>query len=304
MMCNPNENPAGGGPFNWESMIGKQILLKSQSGGAQWAPGNYGLLDLTEDINSPHCNGGGADFVRCVLALADPGTQCVLQGGNVDLKPGNNVGPTRQGFNIRFDMWDPPMQNDSGNAAFAPARNVIKGMTHANNQCRENDLTDAPTVPLPQDTGISDANRIGNGVSLTALQSYWTTNHPTVAWPFANGVTPTRYQIYRKEIELNPATNGETMGPTCAAPVTEPADMDMVRDRRVMIIAVINCIEHNIHGAADNVPVENFGVMFLTEPVMDNAGGAPGEGIFGEMLGIVKANTSNGVLHEFPVLYR
>ena len=46
-------------------------------------------------------------------------------------------------------------------------------------------------------------------------------------------------------------------------------------------------------------------VMFLTEPVVkDSSGTGSGEGIFGEMLGIVKANAQNGVLHEFPVLYR
>jgi Flp pilus assembly protein TadG len=312
MMCNPTEktDPPYGGSFDWESMIGKQVLLKSQSGSDQWAPGTFGLLDLTEDINSTECSGGGGNFVRCVLALADPGTQCVLQDGGVDLKPGNNAGPTRVGFNTRFDMWDPPMQSDSGNPAFAPARNVIKGKTHAANQCKEGDLTEtsAPSVPLPRDPGITGDNRVGNGIPLADLQSYWTTNHPTVAWPFEAGVTPTRYAIYRKEIELAASMDppgDEVMGPTCAAPVTEPAGMDTVRDRRVFIIAVVNCLEQNIHGATDGVPVENFAVMFLTEPVtVDNSGVTEEEGIYGEMLGVVKANTSSGVLHEFPVLYR
>jgi Flp pilus assembly protein TadG len=310
MMCNPTEStaPGGGGPFDWESMIGKQVLLKSQSGGDQWAPGNYGLLDLTESINSTECTGGGGNFIRCVLALADPGTQCVLQDAAVDLKPGNTVGPTQTGFNTRFDVWDPPMQNSSGNAAFAPARNVIKGKTHDAGKCRESDLKDtsAPSVPLPRDAGISDSARIGNGITLADLQTYWTTNHPTVAWPFASGVKPTRYGIYRKEIELNaPVVPNEVMGPTCATPVSEPSDMDMVKDRRVMVIAVINCKENNIRGARDGVPVENFAVMFLTEPVFQEGSGVNADsGIYGEMLGIVKANTENGVLHEFPVLYR
>jgi Flp pilus assembly protein TadG len=304
MICNPTENPAGGGVFNWEQMIGRQILLKSQSGGAQWAPGNYGLLDLS-GFQTPDCNGGGASFIRCLLGVADPGTQCVLQDEGVDLKPGNNVGPTRVGFNVRFDMWDPPLQNQRTNAAFAPARNVLKGETHAANRCREQDLVDTPSVPLPRDPGISDASRIGNGIPLANLQAYWATNHPTIAWPFAAGVKPTRYDIYRKEISLNPPpSSGEPMGPTCApAPVTEPANMDTVQDRRVLITAVINCRENNVHGAMDNVPVENFAIMFLTEPVINDAA-TNGDGIFGEMLGIVKANQANGVLHEFPVLYR
>ena len=308
MMCNPTENPAGGGPFNWQQMVGKQILLKSQSGGAQWAPGNYGLLDLT-DYQSPVCSGGGANLIRCLLGVADPGTQCVLQGGEVDLKPGNSVGPTRVGFNTRFDMWDSPLQNERTNSAFAPARNVIKGYNTPTkvNKCGASDYIDGPSVSLPKDTGLSDANRVGNGVTLAALQKYWATNHPTIAWPFAANVQPTRYQIYRKEIELNPPPSAgvEKMGPTCApAPVSEPADMDVVRDRRVLLLAVINCKEHNVRGAMDNVPVENFAIMFLTEPVIADPADNNADGIYGELLGVVKANTSNGVLHEFPVLYR
>lgn len=310
MICNPTEvNP--GDPFNWEAIMGKQILMKAQGPGTAWAPGDFGLLDLTNYVSNG-CTGGGSSFVRCVLGLANPGTQCVLEGGNVDIEPGQSIGPVNTGMNVRFDIWEPPFQSKRGDPLFAPARNVIKGKTHANNQCRMNDLTEAPSVRLPRDTFAAGA-RIGNGVTLPQLQAYWTTNHPSTAWPFPVGAVPTRYDIYRYEIDhgLTPNAGVESTGPTCAAPVSEPASMDPTRDRRVLVIAVINCKENNIHGAQSNVPVENFALVFLTEPVgiPDEPGiiqipNKTAEDILGEMVGLVKANTSNGVLHEFPVLYR
>jgi Flp pilus assembly protein TadG len=303
MICNPTEtNP--GDPFNWESMVGKQVLMKAKGNGSAWAPGDFGLLDLSGYETGGSCSGDGANLIRCVLGLVDPGTQCILQGGEVDIQPGEAVS-THVGLNIRFDLWDPPLQNKRSDPNFAPARNVIKGMTHVANQCRLNELTEenAPSVALPQDAGLSNDNRVGGGATLAQLQNYWTTNHPTVGWPFPAGETPTRYAIYRKEIELNTAMNGsESMGPTCAAPVSEPANLKPVHDRRVLLIAVINCKEHNIQGSANDVPVEDFALMFLTEPI--GLGGASVDDVYGEMIGIVKPNTSSGVLHEFPILYR
>jgi Flp pilus assembly protein TadG len=301
MICNPTEtNP--GDPFNWESMIGKQVLMKAKGSGSAWAPGDFGLLDLSGFQTGGNCSGGGGSLIRCVLGLVDPGTQCVLQGGEVDIKPGETIGPTHTGINLRFDIWDPPFQSQRTDPDFAPARNVIKGKTHANNQCRMNDLTETPSIPLPRDAGLSNSNRIGNGVTLPQMLAYWAVNHPTVAWPFAVGETPTRYQVYRKEIELNTPTTGESTGPTCAAPVNEPVDLQPVHDRRVLLIAVINCKEQGINGAADNVPIEGFALMFMTEPI--GLDGSSVDDVYGEMIGIVKPNTSDGVLHEFPVLYR
>ena len=301
MICNPTEtNP--GDPFNWESMVGKQVLMKAKGNGSAWAPGDFGLLDLSGYETGGNCTGGGGSLIRCVLGLVDPGTQCVLQGGEVDIKPGETIGPTHTGVNLRFDIWDPPFQSNTNDPAFAPARNVIKGKSHASSQCRMGDLTEAPSVPLPRDAGLSNDNRVGSGVTLSQMLAYWATNHPTVAWPFAAGETPTRYDVYRKEIELNALTNGESMGPTCAAPVSEPVDLQPVHDRRVLLIAVINCKEQGVQGAADNVPVENFALMFMTEPI--GLDGSSVDDVYGEVIGIVKPNTSNGVLHEFPILYR
>jgi hypothetical protein len=119
----------------------------------------------------------------------------------------------------------------------------------------------------------------------------------------------TRYQVYRYEIE-NPApvtTADENSGPKCStvAPTTS-----VINDRRVAIVAIINCVEHAaiLNGNAENVPTEAFAKIFITEPVgLTEWPGTPAIGnndIFLEMIAKVGANGPDGVLHEFPVLYR
>ncbi|HEX6978894.1 MAG TPA: pilus assembly protein TadG-related protein [Alphaproteobacteria bacterium] len=323
MICNPTEDTANG-TFDWESMKGKQILLKTKGGGnsAQWAPGDFGLLDLSKYATSNLCpSGGGAAAIRCLLGLRDPGTQCVEQGALVDVAPGERES-VHAGLNVRFDIWDPPMGSRMSDPAFAPARNVTKGKVQSR-QCTSNKLTELPpgdpadTDALPQDDCFAAGNcdfdnRVGRGVSEAALQAYWQKNHPSIPWSAVVshfGRVPTRYEIYRyeiaNEIPNKSAQGGENGNPTCApAPVTEPADMSPVLDRRVLLVAIINCKEHGVKGSADNIPVESFAMMFLTEPVGADPSDPQISDIYAEFMDFVEANDETGILHELPILYR
>jgi putative Flp pilus-assembly TadE/G-like protein len=301
MMCNPYES---GGNKGFTPIIGQQILLKTQGSGASWAPGDFGLLDTADSAGEDECTGGlgGTNKIRCVLALINPNSRCV--GDRANIRPGQATA-VEGGLNARFDIWDPPLQNKRTDPAFAPAANVTKGLTHANNQCAMNKFTTAPdTVRLPRDgcfaSGTCDSGRFGNGVTTAALSSYWATNHRGATLP-GELIGATRYDLYRYEIDHNQIpnstrANGEHGGPTCA-----PAGYDNpVRDRRVLVVAVINCVEQAIHGNRDNVPVVAFARMFMTEPVADG----PQHEIYAEMLGVLEPGGEDGVLHDFPQLYR
>jgi Putative Flp pilus-assembly TadE/G-like len=300
MMCNPYET-AGNKEFT--PIIGQQILLKAQ-GESSWAPGDFGLLDTVEGAGEGECTGGlgGANRIRCVMALINPNSQCV--GGRVNIRPGQAMA-VHAGLNVRFDIWDPPLQNKRTDPDFAPAANVTKGMSHAPNQCRLNSLTPAPdTVPLPRDgcfeSGTCDGGRFGDVVSTARLSAYWSANHGGAALP-GELTGGTRYDVYRYEIDqgeipLSADPNGENGAPSCA-----PSGYDNpLLDRRVLIVAVINCIEQNIHGNRDDVPVVAFAKMFLTEP----AGDSPSSDLYAEMLGVLEPGGKDGVLHDFPQLYR
>jgi Flp pilus assembly protein TadG len=329
MICNPNEDPVtGGGDFDAESWLGRQIRLRTQGAGAQWAPGSFGLLDISGMEVSDECSGGGANLLRCVLGLVDSGLQCLPQGGTVNIQPGQAIA-VNDGLNTRFDIWNPPLNRND--PAFAPARNVTKGFRHDNNRCTWQQHDPATTtVGLPRDDCFASGTcggpdgEFGNGVSLNTLRNnYWAINHPGVAWPSIwdptatpPGVQPTRYQIYRYEIANNIIPDGNIVNhnlythehghPTCATPVTEPANMPITRDRRTIVAAIVNCIEEGINGSASNVPTKDFALFFITEPIVapPHLGGGEANDLFAEFLGVVRVNADDGILHELPILYR
>jgi hypothetical protein len=59
-----------------------------------------------------------------------------------------------------------------------------------------------------------------------------------------------------------------------------------------------------LNGNARDLPTEAFARVFLTEPIGLTQWGASQDDIFIEMIDKVNANGPEGVLHEYPVLYR
>jgi len=223
------------------------------------------------------------------------------------MNPGQQVS-VHAGFNVRFDIYDQPLHNDMATANFAPDLNVTKGAYKSDpNKCTQSNLygDDEPdeddyvdTVALPRDSDVNtNINRIGTGLTQTELQDYWSVNNPTLnGGTLPIGIT-TRYQAYQYETANgipNASPTGENGNPTCA-----PAG---VPDRRRMVTAVINCIEHGIQGSENGVPVIEFMEMFLTEPASEPGGG--GSQIYAEIISVVQPGGNDGILHEFPVLYR
>ncbi len=317
-ICNPYENPGGGGDFT--PVVGQQILLKTKGSGASWAPGNFGLLQMQSDAGGNLCNGapGSAAFIRCVLSLQNPNTRCIST--RVSTAPGEK-NTIHNGLNVRFDIYDPPLSRNDPNTP--PSANVAKGKYFNGNQCQTNKLQEHPegdaahTEALPRDpcfatdtcAGASGDPRFGDGISSAELTAYWQANHGQATLPLDfNGTT--RYDLYRYEIDKPDMTDksgitggngdkGENGAPTCSAatPVNNP-----IRDRRVLIVAVMNCIEHGVAGNSPDVPVIDFMEVFLTEPIGAEASNE--DDIWGEVQGVVNPGADDGVLHEFPVLYR
>lgn len=304
-ICNPyeNPNPPYGGDFT--PIIGQQIVMQTKGAGAAWAPGDFGFLQTPAGSGWPNCNNppkinssesNSAAILRCILGLVQPNTQCV--SGRVNIRPGQ-AETANAGLNIMFDIYDPPMQSKKNDPAFAPARNVTSGAQAPNSgQCSLAKQTPTANDPLPRDpclqAGTCSPNpRFGDGVSNADLTQYWLTNHgATLPGSLLGG---TRYDVYRYEQDNNivPET------PICAPPGVD----NPVRDRRVLVGAIINCLEHDIHGAADNVPAIAYGEFFITEPVGDPADPSVSN-IYAEAIGVVKAASNNNVVRTYPVLHR
>jgi Flp pilus assembly protein TadG len=98
MVCgNPTQNNPGAGMF-WGFQFGDLQVLKTAAGNSSpIGPGNFQLLDF----------GSGGSTVR--EDLAGGGQECRSVGDNVLTAPGNKVGPSSQGLNTRFGIYNGPV---------------------------------------------------------------------------------------------------------------------------------------------------------------------------------------------------
>lgn len=331
MFCNPYESQVApyGGPFT--PIIGQQVQVKLKDGGSDWwVPGNFGYLQIPDSVGHPECNGGGKNKLRCLLGVINPSTQCI--SADVDTEPGQGLS-AHVGLNMRFDIYDPPYKNEKNNPNFAAAKNVTKGKVNGP-QCSSNKLTDPPAAPDPANTDrlprdpcfetdtctstLDGSARFGNGgdpgVMTGLLTDYWATNHGGAALPPALAGASTRYEAYRYEANNNlmpnqSASGGENGNPTCSSTYHDQGPTGLDReDRRVILVSVINCLEHDIRGRRSNIPVIDFALMFLTQPIGVDYPGEAGAGnentVYVEMLGVAEPGGDDGILREYPVLYR
>lgn len=255
MLCNPFESV--GGQFNTAMSRGGQIQLKQQ-GGNTWSSGNVSFLQ--PDVEP----GGGAPEVA--EYLADEG----LVGCTppiISTETGGMTNQTASALNTRFDLYNPPSPFNRPNAPslFPPAPNVIN---------YPRDLTwDA--VPGDARFGNGDWNRT----------QYWSDYH---AWKGLY-LTPSgydsmnRYEVYLWEISESkiparaPATPGFNAGLPAFDGNPDPSHVytgdypppRTIPDRRVIHVAVANCIAHDLTGKKTFplIAPEGFARLFITEQV-------------------------------------
>jgi Flp pilus assembly protein TadG len=177
------------------------------------------------------------------------------------------------------------------------------------------------TSGLPLDSNlVNTTTMFGNGNWDCA--NYWALNHTAAAPSGCTSSNPTvsRYQVYRYEIAnalvgdwsgnglantSGHTGNGESGAPLCAA-ASSVSGVDTStggKDRRVILVAIINCLAQSglITGGqtANNVPVAEFGKYFITQPV--NADGTNSY-LYGEMTGLV--GPSDARIYNQVQLYR
>lgn len=269
-ICNPYEGAPNG--ITLEQAVANRdirrrlIELRKVGNGAAAGPGNFGFLEPPDGV------GNGAQALAQTIATSTP-VGCYSADG-VDTKTGQNAGPVQDAFNVRFGI----RANGShfNDAVYGPAENVRKGGIRTNgnaNSCpsmNQLSFTEPGTMGLPRDaTTPYMSGRMGDGN--WDLNSYWSTNFPSVAMPSSWSTSkPTRYEVYRYEIAQglvgNESIGGErgTPASACQPPVTTV-------DRRLIYGAILNCNaleeDNDLSGHSEDLPVEAFASFFLTEPV-------------------------------------
>ncbi|MFN0114972.1 MAG: pilus assembly protein TadG-related protein [Paracoccaceae bacterium] len=310
MFCIPNSS------FNADApgTKGRMIRLRAGGQGAAWGPGDFGFLQpssLSIDAqgNCAGANGTGPQL-RCALGAVSRITQCVPIRG-VDIEPGQKVGITNAALNTRFDMWSGAMQNSRTDPIYAPAPNVIKGIRPRNGNCNWNNTQPTTdTAAMPRDTCMISGScaPYGDGNWSAGRTTYVSRNYGGAD---PHPAAPTRYDYYLAEIAAHGGGassaailtgRSETGRPMCTA------NQSPDPERRILIVAGIDCAANSIRGSASGVPVHQFVKMFITEPVVDNGSGPNSLDIYAEIVGSADTNggagTTAGIVRDVVQLYR
>ncbi|MCU4654271.1 Tad domain-containing protein [Roseibacterium sp. SDUM158016] len=307
MMCLPDG-------FDASREVGTAVRLRAGGGsGGQWGAGNYGFLQPTGGATATDPAGACAGLSSgneewCVLAAQRPVTTCFEMDG-VDTRPGQSVGRLAAAVNTRFDIYEGVLNSHRGDPRFGPAPNVISGVSitrRGNGQCNIDQVeADDPlyTVPLPADDCLISESctggRFGDGDFASGYANYVATNYGTAPEWFPDYPT-TRYGIYLAEIAN--AIDGDVLTgrQETGAPVCNAENASADPERRVMIVAGIDCEANAVSGASTGVPVESWVRVFLLQPA-DNVT----KDIFVEILGSAGAGSGgSGTVRDVVRLYR
>src|SRR6516162_6980772 len=107
---------------------GRLIRLRQYDGNAPYAGADYGFL------TSPTLGSDDASLIDSV-AVVRPAA-CFLQRG-VNFRPGV-VQSVREGFNVRFDIYEGSMSDKYNDSNYQPAQNVRKGYVVASGDANQN----------------------------------------------------------------------------------------------------------------------------------------------------------------------
>jgi len=290
--------------------IRRRLMRLRQHGDSyeRYAPGEYGFLD------APLVPPGPDALVEAVGNARAP--TCFLQSG-VNLRP-TAVEEIGEGLNVRFDLYAGRMSAFKSSSDFRPSVNVRKGYVGGGGGGGEGGFCSArPSIFWPLGDVVNRATgllldreypylhgRMGSG--RWDFSTYWQVNHggdgrappPVNGAPASNSNLPSRYEVYRYEIDqdyvADHSPGGETGVPACyGGPLLSDA-----RDRRIIEAAVINCQSLGLSGSEQSkVPVAAFGKFFLTLPLQGLQ-----TDLFVEAAGLVKPRDS--VNFDMVQLYR
>ncbi len=335
--CVPSPDWRVGDPADPANKIGDQILLRT--GGNQpnntqnerdrdqafWQPGNFGFLNpnsLPVDPDGPCKNRSGANLYRCLVGAERAVTQCLQTDGGIDTLTGQRQGLVRA-FNTRFDMYDGPMNSETGNSAFRPAPNVLSDRWEPSSGQASQDPPN-----LPRDKCIeAETCRFGNNDWDRDL--YIDMFHggdwpPADYQPLPNELdlstiakgSITRYEMYLAEINAARNRGGDWRLLTSddfddsdyGAPhnhddASNPQDLDPAR--RTLVAAAVDCQSEEFQGQSTITPIE-YVRLFMTEPVREMGGNDKGAILVEvvESAGGLGSGSTSGIFRELVQLFR
>jgi hypothetical protein len=230
------------------------------------------------------------------------------------LKPSGLLRSAREGFNVRFDIYEGAISERYNDSNYRPAQNVRKGYVLASGDENQNACAARRGANWPIGSGPNRVTGLpldrswpidGMGEGNWDFDSYWQVNHGDSEPPqslnggaASNADVPSRYRVYRYEIEqgrvADVSIGGESGAPACYS----GGDLLGTPDRRILHAAIVNCQSLQLAGEEQfNVPVAAFGKLFLTLPLERSQ-----TDLYVEMVGLVRPG--DGVSFDVVQLYR
>ncbi len=269
MVCDPGEADPSKSLALVEN-IGRQVVLKPPPpGGGTWGPGIYGLLAL------PDGSIGAAD-IETALAAVDPADCYSL---DVATAPGVKTKKVEDGINARFDL--------PGGLPY-PAPDVIN---------------------YPKDVEIEADPTEMMGSGNWGIDAYWAAKHggPVPVEMQQGAQSASRYQVYMYEqglqfgrnggLTIYPVNGALPAGYTLVSPAAPSIPVDPLNpddpdydgvpsqtvaangyERRLVQVAVLQCVAEGVNGSHTYPTNGNFVEMFITQTVDTD------KGIYGEIV--------------------
>lgn len=321
-ICNPFESETTDlqASFSAGHLYGRLLRLHPK-GSDTAAPGNFGFLSVTGANDNSTSSAAairnifaGDDNPTCY----DARTVTTKPGAATSIRQGINVrfdmysGP----YSSQADVYLPAANVRKGYVITGNGANAACNFTNSNIPVQDamragyNGNPADYVEPAPEDwwsIGFGQ-NEImlppGSGALGATIGSdnwdidtYWAVNHPTIPLTSSlmadmksmaitsspGSIVPSRYDVYRYEIENNLVTDisqgdgipsartTETGAASCSVsaggtPVVSPTRNDP--DRRTVFAAIVNCIENADEGGGRNTyPVEAYASLFLVNPM-------------------------------------
>ncbi|SFN50012.1 Putative Flp pilus-assembly TadE/G-like [Roseovarius lutimaris] len=270
--------------FDASTSVGQTLELDANITVGLLQPGQIRVVDtLTDSLDglSVCANLLGGALDACLLAARQPETACTGQGG---LKISANLDGSNllNALNTRFGQFSGIAGGLLGNPDFSGAPSVLQGVTDTVGLCQPLGA-DAGDPDLPVDDCISDG---GCGVQgdgnwqagrLAYIDAHYGGTDPH---PEAN----TRFEFYKAELNasgnvqvpdsllsglgglLGGLTNGLLGGDSGPIPNYCMPQQNTDPNRRLMVVAGIDCLSANVDASVSTAPVQQFFEVFNLGP--------------------------------------
>lgn len=273
--------------FDASVSVGQTLNLNANINVGQLLPGQIAAVGtLTNALGGLKICAGllGRSLEACLLAARQPETACTGQGG-LQISANINGTDLLNAVNTRFDNFSGIASGFLGEPNFSGAPGVLAGLTNAAGMC-------LPLDGLGGNANLPVDDCISNGSCVVQGDGNWQAGRLAYVDAHYGGTDPhpraqTRFDFFRAElaasgsVQVPPSllsTLGGVLGGLSGRLLDGGSDpkycapqQDVDPNRRLMVVAGIDCLSANVDASVSTAPVQQFFEVFNLGPGADGA---------------------------------